>query len=151
VRTAKKVGAEVIAGVRGKELDDARSLGVSDVLAIDDDQAIENSRLVDAIADSVGGEVAAKLIARVKQGGSFGYIAVLTESAAARNPTVKIARVGARPDASKVREFADDVRDGKFVLPIGRRLPLRDAAEAHVLREKGGLGKILLLAPGSKQ
>jgi NADPH:quinone reductase-like Zn-dependent oxidoreductase len=150
VHTAKKIGAQVIAGVRGKELDDARSLGVSDVLAIDDDQAIENSRLVDAIADTVGGEVAAKLIARVKQGGSFGYTAVLPESAAARNPTVKITRVGARPDASKVREFADDVRDGKFVLPIGRWMPLRDAAEAHVLGEKDGVGKILLLAPDSK-
>lgn len=151
VHTAKKIGAQVIAGVRGKELEEARSLGVSDVLAMDDDQAIENSRLVDAIADTVGGEVAAKLIARVKQGGSVGYTAVLPESAAARNPTVKITRVGARPDASKVREFADDVRDGKFVLPIGRRMPLRDAAEAHVLGEKGGVGKILLLAPDSKQ
>src|SRR5450755_1009363 len=30
VHTAKKIGAQVIAGVRGKELDDARSLGVSD-------------------------------------------------------------------------------------------------------------------------
>jgi hypothetical protein len=36
------------------------------------------------------------------------------------------------------------------VLPIGRRMPLRDAAEAHVLGEKGGIGKILLLAPDSK-
>jgi NADPH:quinone reductase-like Zn-dependent oxidoreductase len=151
VHSAKKIGAQVIAGVRGKELDDARSLGVSDVLAIDDDQAIENFRLVDAIADTVGGEVAAKLIARVKQGGSFGYTAMLPENAAAKNPTVKITRVGARPDASKVREFADDVRDGKFVLPIGRRMPLRDAAEAHVLGEKGGIGKILLLAPDSKE
>ena len=151
VHTAKKIGAEVIAGVRGKELDDARSLGVSDVLAIDDDQAIENFRLVDAIADTVGGEVAAKLIAKVKQGGSFGYTSVLPEGATTRNPNVKIARVGARPDASKVREFADDVRDGKFVLPIGRRMPLSDAAEAHVLGEKGGVGKILLLAPDSKQ
>jgi NADPH:quinone reductase-like Zn-dependent oxidoreductase len=59
VHTAKKIGARVFAGVRGKELDDARSLGVSDVLAIDDDKAIENFRLVDAIADTVGGEVAA--------------------------------------------------------------------------------------------
>jgi len=151
VHTAKKMGAHVIAGVRGKELDDARSLGVSEVLAIDDDQAIETSRLVDAIADTVGGEVGAKLIARVKQGGSFGYTAMLPESAAARNPTVKITRVGARPDASKVREFADDVRDGKFVLPIGRRMPLRDAAEAHLLGEKGSVGKILLLAPDSEQ
>ena len=151
VHTAKKIGAQVIAGVRGKELDDARSLGVSDVLAIDDDQAIENFRLVDAIADTVGGEVAAKLITKVKQSGFFGYTAVLPESAGAKNPTVKITRVGARPDASKVREYADDVRDGKFVLPIGRRMPLRDAAEAHVLGQKGGIGKILLLAPDFKE
>jgi NADPH:quinone reductase-like Zn-dependent oxidoreductase len=149
VHTAKKIGAQVIAGVRGKELDDARSLGVSDVLAIDDDKAIEKFRLVDAIADTVGGEVATRLIAKVKHGGCFGYTAVLPESAA-QNPAVKITRVSARPDPSNVREFADDVRDGKFVLPIGRRMPLRDAAEAHVLGEKGGIGKILLLAPDSQ-
>ena len=70
----------MIAGVRRKELDDARSLGVSDVLAIDDDKAIENFRLVDAIVDTVGGDVAAKLIAKVRQSGSFGYAAVLPES-----------------------------------------------------------------------
>jgi NADPH:quinone reductase-like Zn-dependent oxidoreductase len=149
VHTAKKIGAQVIAGVRAKELEEARSLVISGVLAIDDDEAIEKFRLVDAIADTVGGEVAAKLIAKVKQGGCFGYTAALPESAAALNPTVKIARVLAQPDPSKVREFADDVRDGKFVLPIGRRMPLRDAAEAHVLGEKGGIGKILLLMPDS--
>jgi NADPH:quinone reductase-like Zn-dependent oxidoreductase len=150
VHTAKKMGAQVIAGVRGKELDDARALGVSDVLAIDDDKAIEKFRLVDAIADTVGGEVAAKLIAKVKQNGSFGYTAVLPENAAAQNPAVKITRVFTKPDPSKVREFADDVRDGKFVLPIGRRMQLCDAAEAHVLGEKGGIGKILLLARDSQ-
>jgi NADPH:quinone reductase-like Zn-dependent oxidoreductase len=147
VHTAKKIGAEVIAGVRGKELDAARSLGVSDVLAIDDDGAIENFHLVDAIADTVGGVVAAKLMAKVRQGGVFGYTAVLPDGGGAAHPTVKITRVGAQPDPSKVREFADDIRDGKFVLPIGRRMPLSDAAEAHVLGEKGGIGKILLLAP----
>ena len=150
VHTAKKIGAQVIAGVRGKELDNARSLGVSGVLAIDDDEAIENFRLVDSIVDTVGGAVATKLISKVKHGGSFGYASVLPEGAAAQNPTVKIARVRTQPDPSKVREFADDVRDGKFVLPIGRRMPLRDAAEAHVLGEKGGIGKILLLAPDSR-
>ena len=149
VHTAKKIGAQVIAGVRTKDLDDARSLGVADVLAVDDDQAIEKFRLVDAIADTVGGEVGAKLIAKVKEGGSFGYASMLPESAAALNPKIKIARVRAQADPSKVREFADDVRDGKFILPIGRRMPLRDAAEAHVLGEKGGIGKILLLAPDS--
>src|SRR5579862_4692901 len=100
VHTTKKIGAQVIAGVRGKDLDDARSLGVADVLAIDDDKAIEKFRQVDAIADTVGGEIAAKLIAKVKQGGSFGYAATLPESAAAQNPTVKISRVRTQPDPS---------------------------------------------------
>jgi NADPH:quinone reductase-like Zn-dependent oxidoreductase len=121
------------------------------VLAIDDDKAIEKFRLVDAIADTVGGEVAATLIAKIKKSGSFGYAAGLPEDTVAQNPAVKITRVFAKPDPSKVREFADDVRDGKFVLPIGRRMPLRDAAEAHALGEKGGIGKILLQAPDSKE
>ena len=114
------------------------------------DEAIAKFRFVDAIADTIGGDVAAKLLPKVKPGGSFGYSATVPESAAAQTPGVKIKRVQAQPDPSKVREFADDVRDGKFVLPIGRRMPLRDAAEAHVLGEKGGIGKILLLAPDSQ-
>jgi NADPH:quinone reductase-like Zn-dependent oxidoreductase len=150
VHTAKKIGAQVIAGVRAKQLNDAHSLGVSDVLAIDDDEAIEKFRLVDAIADTVGGDVAAKLIAKVRQNGSFGYTTALSQSSVAQNPTVKITRVRTQADPSKLREFADEVRDGKFVLPIGRRMPLRDAAEAHTLGEKGGIGKILLLAPDSQ-
>ena len=140
----------MIAGVRTSQLDDARALGVSGVVAIDDDEGIAIFGSVDAIADTVGGEVAAKLMAKVKQGGSFGYATVLPEGTAALCPTVKITRVFAKPDPSKLREFADDVRDGKFVLPIGRRLPLRDAAEAQVLAEKGGVGKVVLLAPDAQ-
>jgi NADPH:quinone reductase-like Zn-dependent oxidoreductase len=151
VHTAKKIGAQVIAGVRGREVDAARSLGVSDVLAIDDDEGIARFAAVDAISDTVGGEVGAKLIAKVKPGGTFGYASGLPDGAGARNPAVRITRVGAKPDPSKVREFADDIRDGKFVLPIGRRMPLRDAAEAHVLGEKGGIGKIILIAPDSEK
>jgi NADPH:quinone reductase-like Zn-dependent oxidoreductase len=89
--------------------------------------------------------VAASLLARVKAGGRFGYASVLPEGKAAMYPQVKITRVLAQPDPSKVREFLDDLRDGKFVLPIGRQLALRDAAEGHRLGEKGGVGKIILI------
>jgi NADPH:quinone reductase-like Zn-dependent oxidoreductase len=65
--------------------------------------------------------------------------------AQAKNPSVEVARVLAKPDPSKVREFADDVRDGAFVLPISQRLPLSEAAKAHALLEKGGAGKIVLV------
>lgn len=148
VHTAKKMGARVIAGVRKKVLKDAEALGAAGVVAVDDDDAVASLGFLDAVADTVGGEVAQRLFTRVKPGGAFGYASVVPEGMAALNPTVTITRVFARPDPSKVREFADDVRDGKFVLPIGRRLPLRDAAEGQALGEKGGVGKIVLVVAG---
>ncbi len=144
VHAAKKLGVHVIAGVRTRQLAEARALGVHDTLALDDDSAIDRLVMVDGVADTVGGETAAKLFAKVKNGGSFGFASVLPEGTAATNPTVRVARVFARPDAAKIREFADDIRDGKFVLPISRRMPLRDAGEAQALMEKGGAGKIVL-------
>jgi NADPH:quinone reductase-like Zn-dependent oxidoreductase len=145
VHSAKKIGARVIAGVRKKDLRAAEALETSGVVAIDDDTEIAGLSALDAVADTVGGETAVKLLAKVKQGGTFGYASALPPNAADLHPGISIVRVFAKPDPSKVREFADDVRDGKFVLPIGRRMPLSEAAEAHRLGEKGGIGKIVLL------
>jgi NADPH:quinone reductase-like Zn-dependent oxidoreductase len=145
VHAAKKLGLKVIAGVRSKQLPEAQTLGVADVVAIDDDSSIAGLEMVDCVADTVGGETAAKLFGRVKNGGNFGYASMLPDGVTERNPTVTVTRVLGRPDASKVREFADDIRDGKFLLPISRRLPLRDASEAHVLAQRGGAGKIVLV------
>ena len=145
VHSAKKLGAHVIAGVRARQLPEAEALGVSATVAIDDDKAIAQLALVDGVADTVGGETAAKLFSKVKNGGNFGYASVFPDGVSATNSTVKVTRVFASPDASKVREFADDIRDGKFVLPISRRLPLQEAAKAHALVQKGGAGKIVLV------
>jgi NADPH:quinone reductase-like Zn-dependent oxidoreductase len=145
VHTAKKLGVTVIAGVRARQLAEARTLGVSDTVAIDDDSAIAGLAMVDGVADTVGGETAAKLFGRVKNGGNFGYASVFPDEISKLNPTVTVSRVHGRPDASKLREFADDVRDGKFLLPISRRMPLRDAGEAQALAQRGGLGKIVLV------
>jgi NADPH:quinone reductase-like Zn-dependent oxidoreductase len=149
VHAAKKIGAQVIAGVRKKSLNDAESLGAAALFAIDDDEAIASLGPLDAVADTIGGETAAKLFKNVKTGGSFGYASVIPDGMAALNPTVSINRVFAKPDPAKVREFADDVRDGKFILPIAQRMPLGRAAEAHALGEKGGIGgKIILVIAG---
>ena len=145
VHTAKKLGVHVIAGVRARQLAEASALGISDTVAIDDESAIARLAMVDGVIDTVGGETAARLFAKVKNGGSFGYASVFPEGVSATNPSVKVTRVFARPDASKVREFADDIRDGKFVLPISQRLPLHDAAKAHALAQKGGSGKLILV------
>jgi NADPH:quinone reductase-like Zn-dependent oxidoreductase len=145
VHIAKKLGVHVIAGVRARQLPEASALGVSGSVAIDDESAIARFAMVDGVIDTVGGETAAKLFTKVKNSGTFGYASVFPDGVSATNPTVKVTRVFARPDASKVREFADDIRDGKFVLPISHRLPLHDAAKAHALAQKGGSGKLILV------
>ncbi|MEO6078932.1 MAG: NADP-dependent oxidoreductase [Steroidobacteraceae bacterium] len=145
VHAAKKLGLRVIAGVRARQLAEAEELGVAGSVAIDDASAIAALEMVDSVADTVGGATAAQLFGRVKAGGHFGYASVLPEGTSGENPTVTITRVYTRPDASKVREFADDIRDGKFLLPIGRRMPLSQAGEAHALAQTGGSGKIVLV------
>jgi NADPH:quinone reductase-like Zn-dependent oxidoreductase len=143
VHTAKKLGAKVIVGVRARQLAEAESLGGHAAVALDDDEAIARLDAVDGVVDTVGGAIAAKLLRKVRAGGHFGYASVLPDDAAA-DPSVVVTRVFAKPDPSKLREFADDIRDGKFVLPISRRMQLRDAGLAHELLEKGGGGKVVL-------
>jgi NADPH:quinone reductase-like Zn-dependent oxidoreductase len=149
VHTAKKRGVRVIAGVRKRQLQEAAALGAAGTIAIDDEDALAKADPVDGVIDTVGGPTAATLFAKIRNGGSFAYASVLPEGTPATNPSVKVTRVFAQPDASKVREFADDVRDGKFVLPISQRLPLGEASKAHALIERGGGGKIVLVINAS--
>jgi NADPH:quinone reductase-like Zn-dependent oxidoreductase len=42
--------------------------------------------------------------------------------------------------------MAASVRDGKLIIPISEKLPLGEAAKAQAIAERGGAGKILLVA-----
>jgi len=66
-------GAEVVAGVRGRQKEEARKLGV-DVVALDDDAELKGLPQLDAIADTVGAETVQKLIGKVKPGGTIGSV-----------------------------------------------------------------------------
>ena len=143
VHIAMKLGAKVIVGVRTRQLEEAESLGAYSAVALDDEDAMARLEAVDGVADTVGGEIAAMLLRKVRAGGRFGYVSVLPEDAA-KQAAVEVTRVFTRPDPSKLREFADDIRDGKFALPVSQHMPLREAAAAHELLERGGGGKIVL-------
>jgi NADPH:quinone reductase-like Zn-dependent oxidoreductase len=145
VWTAKKAGAKVIAGVKKSQVKEAATLGADLVLALDDAAAIDKLGFIDAVADTVGGETAQKLLGKVKQGGVFA--SVLGPPANAKmHPTVRIEPIQSKPDAAGLRIMAEDVAAGRLVIPIDRMVPLADAGEAQSAAEKGGIGKILLLA-----
>jgi NADPH:quinone reductase-like Zn-dependent oxidoreductase len=145
VFTAKQRGATVIAGVLKKQIDEAKSVGADQVVATDDDNAITSLPLLDAVADAVGGKTAEKLIAKVKPGGVYASVVGLPQNAA-KYPSVKAVHVFSKFDRKTLEFMAEAVRDGKLVIPISQELPLSEAAEAQAAAEKGGSGKILLVA-----
>lgn len=144
VFTAKTRGATAIAGVLKRQIPDAKTVGADQVVATDDDTAIANLPPLDAVADAVGGKTGEKLIARVRPGGIYASVVGAPQNAAAY-PSVKVVAVFSHFDRKTLESMAEAVRDGKLVIPIGLKLPLRQAAEAHALAEKGGVGKILLV------
>jgi len=145
VWTAKKAGAKVIAGVKKSQLKEAETLGANQVLALDDAAAVEKLGFVDAVADTVGGKTAEMLLGKVKQGGVFATV-LGPPANAAMHPTIKIESVQVQPDAGTLRTMAEDAAAGRLVIPIDRMVPLAEAGEAEARAEKGGVGKILLLA-----
>jgi NADPH:quinone reductase-like Zn-dependent oxidoreductase len=145
VFTAKQLGASVIAGVMKKQMDEAKTIGADQVVATDDEAAIANLPPLDAVADAVGGRTAEKLIAHVKAGGAFASVLASPQNAS-KYPAVKVSFVFSKFDRGTLEFMAEAVRDGKLVIPISRELPLSQAAEAHAAAQKGGIGKILLLA-----
>jgi NADPH:quinone reductase-like Zn-dependent oxidoreductase len=144
VFTAKERGATVIAGVLKRQMDEAKNVGADLVAATDDDAEIAKLLPLDAVADTVGGRTAEKLIAKVKPGGVFATVLGAPQNAA-KYPSVKVAPVFSKFERKTLEFMAEAVRDGKLVIPISRKLPLSEAAEAQAAAEKGGIGKVLLV------
>jgi NADPH:quinone reductase-like Zn-dependent oxidoreductase len=145
VWTAKKAGAVVIAGVKKAQIKVAETVGADQVLALDDKAAVAKLGFIDAVADTVGGETAENLLGKVKQGGIFASV-LGPPANAGMHPTVKIEAIQSVSDAGMLRTMAEDVVAGRLVIPIDRMVPLAEAGKAHAAAEKGGIGKILLLA-----
>jgi NADPH:quinone reductase-like Zn-dependent oxidoreductase len=144
VFTAKDRGATVIAGVLKRQVQDAASLGADRIVATDDDKAMADLLLLDAVADTVGGTTAEKLMAKVKSGGVFASVLGVPQNAK-DFPAVKGVPVYAGPDAKILLHMAEAVKAGNLRIPIGRKLPLQDAAQGHAAVEKGEVGKLLLV------
>lgn len=140
-------GARVIAGVRGKQVDEAKKLGAAEVVALDDDAALERLPPLDAIADTVGGETVQRLLPKLKAKGSIG--SVVGEPKGAKDRGFTVHAFMAQPDRAGLEKVARAVARGELSIPIAKRFALEDIAQAHELAERGGVGKILLLPFGS--
>jgi NADPH:quinone reductase-like Zn-dependent oxidoreductase len=144
VFVAQQRGAKVIAGVHASQAEEAKSLGVEQVVSTDDPKQLEKLHDLDAVADTVGGPSAARALKTLKPDGVFGTVLAPPADAAQHN--VRVAPMQVLPDASRLYELANEVARGNLKIPIANTLPLDQIQEAHREAENHPRGKIVLKA-----
>jgi NADPH:quinone reductase-like Zn-dependent oxidoreductase len=144
VFVARRLGAHVFAGVRAAQKIEAAGLGCEGVIDSDDEKEVAALPDLDAIADTVGHETIVRLLPRLLPGGTLG--SVVGEPLASAGKGYVVRAIWAHPDSKRLGELVDAVARGELIIPIAKRLPLAQAADAQRLAEKGGLGgKVLLV------
>jgi NADPH:quinone reductase-like Zn-dependent oxidoreductase len=144
VYVALECGARVIVGVRGDQRQQAQALKAAQIVALDSDGEIGALPDLDAIADTVSGELIEKLLPKLKRSGVLG--SVLGKPKAAEGKDIRIEAFTVQPDAMRLARMAEAVRSGKLAIPIARKFRLSEAAAAQQLTETGQVhGKVVLV------
>ena len=144
VFAAKDSGAKVIAGVRASQLQEGRALGVDEVLALDDEDAVANFGAVDVVANTLRGAAAEQVLKLLAPGGVFASVTGPPANAEAR-PDAEVIAFVSKQLRDNLAYVAKSAAEGRLVIPVSLKLPLADAAVAHERMTKGGVGKIILL------
>lgn len=139
----KQRGAIVVAGVRAEQRDLADMLEADDVVAIDDEARIDDIPLLDAIADTVDGEVVEKLLPKLKPGGVLATVLAAPRRAQAYEITVRTHLTHADP--SRLHELGESLARGELEVPVEKRFPLAEVRAAQELAEQHGVGKVVLV------
>ncbi|GAA3464143.1 NADP-dependent oxidoreductase [Saccharothrix longispora] len=148
VQIAKALGAHVTGTASAAKHDFVRGLGADEVVDYTAVDFADVVRDVDVAFDTVGGDVAARSVPVVRDGGIVVTILgpALPAAADAAAGRVRTAAVLCEPDRVGMLALADLVERGLLRTELDTVLPLDQAAGAHELIESGRTrGKIVLL------
>jgi NADPH:quinone reductase-like Zn-dependent oxidoreductase len=84
------------------------------------------------------------LIPHIKKNGVLATVLGKPEAANARD--LRVVEVWAQPDSARLEQLAHEIAAGKFSIPIRREFNLSEIQYADAEAEKGGIGKIVLVA-----
>lgn len=145
IQLAKHIGATVITTASAANHDYVRSLGADQVIDYRNEDFTEVVANLDAVFETIGGDVAQRSYAVLRPGGRAAFIASGVKAPAPDRDDV----TGLRPDVQRDRRFMERVIElvdaGAVRLPPIRTFPLDDVAEAHRVSEARHLqGKLVL-------
>lgn len=147
VQFARWKGARVAATASAANVDFVRSLGAETVIDYNTRRFEDVVHDVDAVIDTVGGELIERSLHVIRPGGNFVTVAgrVDPEAGQARNIRATSSR---RADAVKLEEISRLLDMGKLCSEVGKTFPLSEARQAQALSQTGhGRGRIILRMP----
>jgi NADPH:quinone reductase-like Zn-dependent oxidoreductase len=142
---AKHLGARVITTASAANHDYVRKLGADEAIDYRAQDFTKVVRDIDAVFDTVGGDVTSRSFAVLKPGGRLASIAVGGAAPAAPRADVKSLRPKVDRDRAHLDRVAALVAQGAVKLPDITEYPLAKVAEAHRVSEARHLrGKLVL-------
>ena len=142
---AKHLGAHVFTTASAENHDYVRRLGADEVIDYRKQDFTKVVKNVDAVFDTVGGDVTTRSFAVLKAGGRLASIAVGGTAPASPRADVKSLRPKVDRDRAHLERVAALVTQGAVRLPEITEYPLAKAAAAHRVSEARHLrGKLVL-------
>jgi NADPH:quinone reductase-like Zn-dependent oxidoreductase len=135
IQIAKHIGARVITTTSAANRDYVKSLGADEVIDYNAQDFTEVVSGVDAVFDTVGGEVAKRSFAVLKPGGRAAFIASGGTAPASPREDATSLRPKVGRDRAHLERISELVTSGAVRVPEIKVYTLAQAAEAHKVSE----------------
>jgi len=144
VQLAKWKGAHITGTASADNLEFVRSLGAENVIDYNATRFETVLKDLDAVIDTVGGDLPERSLQVIRPGGVFVTIAARLADDAGKSQNIRAVSAG-RASADKLKQISELV-EAKQLKPVpGALFPLADVRQAHELSQTGhGRGRIIL-------
>ncbi len=130
IQLAKHIGARVITTTSASNVDYVKGLGADQVINYNSEDFAKVVKDVDAVFETVGGDVAVRSFSVIKSGGRAAFIASGAKAPTSPRPDVQSLRPAVGRDRPHLERILHLHTTGAVRPPATRVFPLREAAEA---------------------
>jgi NADPH:quinone reductase-like Zn-dependent oxidoreductase len=130
IQLAKHIGAQVITTASVANHAYVKSLGADQIIDYNKEDFTRVAKDVDAVFETVGGDVALRSFSVLKSGGRAAFIASGAKAPSSARPDVQSLRPAVGRDRPHLERIVDLQAKGAVRVPETRVFPLQEAAEA---------------------
>jgi NADPH:quinone reductase-like Zn-dependent oxidoreductase len=147
IQFAKWKGAHVTATASSANAEFVRSLGAEAVIDYQTTRFEDVVKDLDAVIDTVGGDLVGRSVRVIKPGGIFVTVAGMVDPEEGQARGIR-ATSSRRADTVKLQQISDLLQSGQVVPKVGKVFSLAQARQAQELSQTGhGQGRIILRIP----